>query len=151
MGIKAEADRFFWYMVIGKILNCRDHFSEISYISLLYLDIVRYNPGCTVGKIAEILDLDKSTVSRKVDSLVAEGLLSKEKDPRDGRLLRLSPGPEWSDMYDKVDAPYDRALRRIQAEMSPEEVETCCRALRIVSEELGKSEQIASLSKRQNV
>lgn len=137
MDVRGRLDRFFWSMLVSELDNCRDHIGNISYQSLLYLDIVKYSERCTVGSIAEILGLDKSTVSRKVDSLVEEGLVSKVRNPEDGRSVMLVPGPGWSELYDKMDEPYERGVDRILDELSEEEMESFCRALDILSDEIG--------------
>lgn len=41
-------------------------------------------------------------------------------------------------MYDENDAPYDRALERLEAELSDSEKAVVCRALGIFSEELDR-------------
>lgn len=138
MDVREETDRFFWAMMMNEI-GSKDRFRDVSYQSLLYLDLVKYSGRCTVGSIAEVLGLDKSTVSRKVDSLVEEGLISKERDPDDGRIQILRPGPGWGELYDAMDEPYYRGIARISSELSPEEVQAFCKGLRMMSEELERS------------
>ena len=112
--------------------------SDVDYRSLLYLDLIRYEEGCTASKISEMLGVDKSTVSKKIDSLVARGMAVKVRDPDDGRIQRLALSEEWRAMYDENDAPYDRALERLEAELSDSEKAVVCRALGIFSEELDR-------------
>lgn len=49
-----------------------------------------------VGELAEVLDLDLSTVSRLVDKAIAAGLVVRERDAKDGRrrVLSLTPAGE---------------------------------------------------------
>ena len=79
----------------------------------------------TVGRLAEMLDLDKSTVSRKVDALVDEGLVVKTRDGSDGRIVILELSPAMDELYDRYDEPYAQAIHRI-------------RALRILTEEISR-------------
>lgn len=44
----------------------------------------------TIGELAIYLNLDKSTLSRTVDSLVRLGYISRESDPTDRRSYRIS-------------------------------------------------------------
>jgi MarR family 2-MHQ and catechol resistance regulon transcriptional repressor len=68
--------------------------------------------GLTVNDLAASLYLDKSTASRIADSLVNKGYLARERDPEDGRVVRL------------VSTPSGLALcRRIQADISGEYAE----------------------------
>lgn len=112
--------------------------SDVDYRSLLYLDLIRYEEGCTASKISEMLGVDKSTVSKKIDSLVARGMAVKVRDPDDGRIQRLALSEEWRTMYDENDAPYDRVLERLETELSDSEKAVVCRALGIFSEELDR-------------
>lgn len=46
---------------------------------------IEEKPGITLGELAGVLGLDKSTLSRTVDSLVARGLVSREPHASDRR------------------------------------------------------------------
>ena len=101
-------------------------------------DIIRYTDRCTVGRLSELLDLDKSTVSRKVESLVKEGLVVRHRDDVDGRVAILRLSPEMEEFYDRYDEPYDRAIDRIREELGLDAVGAVCRALRILTEEISR-------------
>lgn len=138
MDLENEIDRFFVAKLISELRFVKRCSWDVSYQSLLYLNLIRYCGGSTVGRLADILDIDKSTASRKVDALVRDGMVSKVRDGSDGRVHRLELTPEWSRMYDDDDVPYDRAVARMLSEFSEEEVSTVCRAMRIMTEELEK-------------
>ncbi|QEU94870.1 MarR family winged helix-turn-helix transcriptional regulator [Streptomyces kanamyceticus] len=58
------------------------------------LELLRYvhaEPGTTVGVLARELGLHASNASATVRGLVNQGLLEREKDPNDGRVVRLRP------------------------------------------------------------
>lgn len=42
-----------------------------------------------ISQLAEILRLDRSTLSRTIDNLVQEGLIIREIDPKDRRYMRI--------------------------------------------------------------
>ena len=138
MGLKQELERFYSSVRMSELRFSGRFGSDVDYRSLLYLDLIRYEEGCTASKISEMLGVDKSTVSKKIDSLVARGMAVKVRDPDDGRIQRLALSEEWRAMYDENDAPYDRALERLEAELSDSEKAVVCRALGIFSEELDR-------------
>lgn len=138
MGLEQELERFFSSVRMSELRFSGRFGSDVDYRSLLYLDLIRYEEGCTASKISEMLGVDKSTVSKKIDSLVARGMAVKVRDPDDGRIQRLALSEEWRAMYDENDAPYDRALERLEAELSDSEKAVVCRALGIFSEELDR-------------
>ncbi len=138
MGLEQELERFYSSVRMSELRFSGRFGSDVDYRSLLYLDLIRYEEGCTASKISEMLGVDKSTVSKKIDSLVARGMAVKVRDPNDGRIQRLALSEEWRAMYDENDAPYDRALERLEAELSDSEKAVVCRALGIFSEELDR-------------
>ena len=138
MGLEQELERFYSSIRMSELRFSGRFGSDVDYRSLLYLDLIRYEEGCTASKISEMLGVDKSTVSKKIDSLVARGMAVKVRDPDDGRIQRLALSEEWRAMYDENDAPYDKALERLEAELSDSEKAVVCRALGIFSEELDR-------------
>lgn len=138
MGLEQELERFYSSVRMSELRFSGRFGSDVDYRSLLYLDLIRYEEGCTASKISEMLGVDKSTVSKKIDSLVARGMAVKVRDPDDGRIQRLALSEEWRTMYDENDAPYDRALERLETELSDSEKAVMCRALGIFSEELDR-------------
>lgn len=138
MGLEQELERFYSSVRMSELRFSGRFGSDVDYRSLLYLDLIRYEEGCTASKISEMLGVDKSTVSKKIDSLVARGMAVKVRDPDDGRIQRLALSEEWRTMYDENDAPYDRVLERLETELSDFEKAVVCRALGIFSEELDR-------------
>ena len=138
MELKDEMERCLAAMLMDDLSFYRDSPRDIGYQSLIYLNLIRYNDRITVGRLAEMLDLDKSTVSRKVDALVEEGLVVKTRDESDGRIVILDLSPAMDELYDRYDEPYERAMERIGSELGPERVEAVCRALRILTEEISR-------------
>ena len=138
MGLEQELERFYSSVRMSELRFSGRFGSDVDYRSLLYLDLIRYEEGCTASKISEMLGVDKSTVSKKIDSLVARGMDVKVRDPDDGRIQRLALSEEWRTMYDENDAPYDRVLERLEKELSDSEKAVVCRALGIFSEELDR-------------
>ena len=138
MGLEQELERFYSSVRMSELRFSGRFGSDVDYRSLLYLDLIRYEEGCTASKISEMLGVDKSTVSKKIDSLVARGMAVKVRDPDDGKIQRLALSEEWRTMYDENDAPYDRVLERLETELSDSEKAVVCRALGILSEELDR-------------
>ncbi len=138
MGLEQELERFYSSVRMSELRFSGRFGSDVDYRSLLYLDLIRYEEGCTASKISEMLGVDKSTVSKKIDSLVARGMAVKVRDPDDGRIQRLALSEEWRTMYNENDAPYDRVLERLETELSDSEKAVVCRALGIFSEELDR-------------
>lgn len=94
MGLEQELERFYSSVRMSELRFSGRFGSDVDYRSLLYLDLIRYEEGCTASKISEMLGVDKSTVSKKIDSPVARGMAVKVRDPDDGRIQRLALSEE---------------------------------------------------------
>ena len=138
MELKSEMERCLAAMLMADLSFYRDSPRDIGYQSLIYLNLIRYTDRCTVSKLSEMLDLDKSTVSRKVESLVRDGMVVRTRDETDGRMAVLGLSPGMEELYDRYDEPYERAMDRIRSELGPDGVGTVCRALRILTEEISR-------------
>ncbi|MEV0251594.1 MarR family transcriptional regulator [Nocardia sp. NPDC050712] len=64
---------------------------ELSLVAASILDLLIERDGCQASEIAEHFLLDKSTVSRQIAALEAQGYLSREVDPANRRNLRVHP------------------------------------------------------------
>jgi len=66
-----------------------------------------------VTDLASSLELDKSTLSRAVDSLWRAGLLSRETDPANRRRQTVSLTPKGREMADAINERCDRFYGRL--------------------------------------
>jgi DNA-binding MarR family transcriptional regulator len=70
---------------------------------------LRNSPGMTHGDLAKRLALAKSTVSRMVARLEAQGRLTQQKDEKDRRIVRLRLTAKGKRLAQKIN---DRSLER---------------------------------------
>jgi MarR family transcriptional regulator, organic hydroperoxide resistance regulator len=61
----------------------------ITYPQFLVLQALREHPDRTIGQIAERLSLESSTITPLVKRLEAAGLVSRTRDPKDERQVRV--------------------------------------------------------------
>ena len=71
------------------LLTLRDDGVGTAEIDLIHA--IRYNPGCTQAKLAEILHADKAAVARRTKNLEIKGYLTRKNDPSDMRSQFLYP------------------------------------------------------------
>ncbi len=57
----------------------------------------------TVNDLAAYLYLDKSTASRIAQGLVDKGLIERERDPDDGRIVRLVPTESGAAAHGRIE------------------------------------------------
>jgi DNA-binding MarR family transcriptional regulator len=99
----------------------------------LVLRIVGQFPGLSAGALAHIVRLHPSTITGILQRLIARGLLERERDPGDGRRVRLRLNPRAlvytrnstgtvektvTQVLTRVGASDVRAARRVLAEVA---------------------------------
>ena len=75
--------------------------------------------GATVNELAAYLYLDKSTVSRVVDGLVAKGAVEKRRDPDDRRVVRLVATDEGRRIYARIEVDLMEQYGELLEEFDP--------------------------------
>jgi len=90
-------------------------------------------------ELADRLELDKSTVSRTVDGLVAAGLVRREPDPDNRRAVLLSLTDDGIKRVGRIHELSDAVYGRILADMSEAEVETMLAGMELLTEGLKRA------------
>jgi DNA-binding MarR family transcriptional regulator len=91
-----------------------------------YLHFVRHHGGCTQADVAETLNLDKSTISRKTARLIAQGFIQRRDDQNDHRSFHLYATDKAEETKKASVGAEERFYRYIQQQsnLTPEETET---------------------------
>lgn len=77
----------------------------------------------TIGQMAEHMGVDKSTLSRTVDSLVRLGLVERETDPEDRRFMRIFLSEKGEKICRDLNEVNNRYLEEVFAKIPKEEQE----------------------------
>jgi MarR family transcriptional regulator, 2-MHQ and catechol-resistance regulon repressor len=76
--------------------------------------------GLTVNELSAFLYLDKSTVSRVARGLVERGLVQRDADEDDGRVVRLTPTEEGRATHLTIREDLGRAYGPLLEDLAPE-------------------------------
>lgn len=79
-----------------------------AYIALYWIDAAG---PLRLTELADHFGVVPSTVCRHVQQLEREGLVSKTKDPVDGRAVRLTPTPQGKAVLEELSAARQSAIR----------------------------------------
>lgn len=124
MNLKEKMDRFYLDTIINELrLANNSSFQNITYNSLLYMDIIAYKKDCTVSYLAEALHVAKSAVTLKVKELEKLGLVFKEQSREDKRVHFLRVNQEVLDRYKEYDAVLYGALDEVEERYQPEQIQ----------------------------
>ena len=72
-----------------RLMNENTLYPDISYHSLLYLDLIAYRENCTASYLAQALHVSKPAVTANINELIAQGLVVKTQS-RDDRRVNYS-------------------------------------------------------------
>lgn len=92
----------------------------------------------TMGDLQKHLYLAPSTLTGLVDGLVEAGLVIRERDTRDRRVVRLRLAPAGEEQLERVLAYKEELLARAVAPMSPQELPEVNQYLRLIHARLEK-------------
>ena len=90
---------------------------------LRVLFLVRNDPGVTAGELATRLSVTPPTISGIVDRLVKLGLIRREDDESDRRLVRNQLTDAGESACSRLERGSEIFTRRILIEMNPEDID----------------------------
>ncbi|MEG1932241.1 MAG: MarR family transcriptional regulator [Pygmaiobacter sp.] len=139
MTLRNHLKQFGYDIAVNELrqLAC-DTGTALSYHSVMYLDIISYQAlqgECTVSSLARALHISKSAVTIKIGELMQQGLVTKTQSRRDKRIYLLRVGDEVEAILAAYGSPFERAIERIEAQFSAEQIACFCQVLQTFSKE----------------
>ncbi|REK76879.1 MarR family winged helix-turn-helix transcriptional regulator [Paenibacillus paeoniae] len=124
MKLLDELHRFYYDMTLSELRSMNDNstYPNITYNSLLYLDLISYKEDCTVSYLADALHISKSAVTIKVNELIKQGFLTKTQSEKDRRVYYLSITPEVEAEYKQHDKRVLHAAKALEQNYSEAEL-----------------------------
>ena len=89
----------------------------------IYLTRICENPGINLVELTLMLRVDKTSTTKAIQKLEAEGYIERQKDSSDSRMLRLFPTVKGLEIYDAVIEEENRTLEMCLEDFSVEESE----------------------------
>lgn len=102
-------------------MNSR-HSGDLSYRDILYINMIMFMDDCTVSKLAKIMNITKPAVTVRINHLIEEGVIIKQKSKSDKRVNILIVSPMIYSMYGSEDKTINHALNKIREEYTSEEI-----------------------------
>lgn len=97
-----------------------------------------HNPNCTARKIKNILQVDEGYLSRTIDKLIKEGLITRKQSRSDGRVLILSLSKKGEREFLKINEGAEGSIESMIDHLSPDEVNEILAIMRRIQELLTK-------------
>ncbi len=102
---------------------------------LILTEVGRHGP-LTLAGLGRRLSLDKGWLSRAVETLVQEGLLTKEGGNTDRRTIRIALSPGGETRYEQLNETLNAHAERVMARVPPAEREQVAHALVLLHQAL---------------
>lgn len=140
MDLKKAVLGFYYDMTINELqlMNSDTSFPNITYNSLLYLDIITYEGKCTVTRLADALRISKPAVTAKVNEMVKQGLLTREQSSEDKRVFYLTVSREAAKEYEIYNRALHNAVTQVQGNFTQDEINIFCEILQVIKKEYQK-------------
>ena len=98
------------------------------------LTVLGRRDGLSQGEFMQEYEMDPSRVTRTAQSLEADGLIRRERDPEDNRVMRMYLTEEGSKVLDRLPEINEQLRRRVHSVLSEEEFEELRRMLGLLAE-----------------
>ncbi len=98
------------------------------------LTVLGRRDGLSQGEFTQEYEMDPSRVTRTAQSLEADGLIRRERDAEDNRVMRMYLTEEGFEVLDKLPEINDQLRRRVHSVLSEEEFEELRRMLGLLAE-----------------
>lgn len=141
--LKKAIDRYFYNFTTYelRLMNKKVISSDITYNSLLYLDMIAYQEQCTASWLADRLQISKSAVTVKLNELIHQGLIRKVQKETDKRVYYLELTQEAARLYQIYNKGQYHAIDTVQKQYSKDEIAVFCRVLNSLNDSYCKELQ----------
>ena len=82
------------------------------------------NPECTAQSIGQRMQRDKAQITRVLNELLQEGLISKIDNPADGRSQLLRPSPAGEKLMAQLNALENKTIATMTQNLTTEDIAT---------------------------
>lgn len=106
---------------------------RINYISLLYLNFINYQENCTATQLARGLNVSNGAVTLKIEELVRQGLVERERYDGDRRMYHLHLTQKGKERYLPFKSVLESFSVQIAKHFSAQDIDVFCRIARTIS------------------
>lgn len=97
------------------------------------------HPGLSIGEIADVTLLKRSTLSRVVDRMAADGLVRRSPREGDNRIVEVHITASGRALFDEIARVAAKQYARATDGLSRAEIDELCRMLRQMRDNLSRS------------
>jgi DNA-binding MarR family transcriptional regulator len=121
-------------LAFKRMLTTIERESGIGGMKWFLLTVLDRRDGLSQGEFTQEYELDPSSVTRTAQSLEADGLIRRERDVDDNRVMRMYLTEEGSRVLDRLPEINEQLRSRVHSVLSEEEFEELRRMLGLLAE-----------------
>ena len=121
-------------LAFKRMLATIERESGVAGMKWFLLTVLDRRDGLSQGEFTQEYELDPSRVTRTAQSLEADGLIRRERDVDDNRVMRMYLTEEGSRVLDRLPEINEQLRRRVHSVLSEEEFEELRRMLGLLAE-----------------
>ncbi len=129
----------FYTNIIGVVDRHILH-SQYSLTEARVLFEIFHDSNCTARKIKNILQVDEGYLSRMIDKLIKQGLITRKQSQSDGRVFMLSLSKKGEKEFLKLNEESEVSVESMIDHLSPDQVSEMLSIMRRIQELLTKKE-----------
>ncbi|MGL5972851.1 MAG: MarR family transcriptional regulator [Oscillospiraceae bacterium] len=131
MNLEKSINKLLYSTTINELSLMTNKFlsEDITYNSILYLDIIGLTENCTVTKLSEMLKISKPAVTAKVNELIKKGFVLKKQSTEDKRVYYLMLTNQNKKIHQKYDKATSKTIEFVKNKYSKSEITTFCEVL----------------------
>lgn len=142
---------------IGMIARALDSISNIEFKELdlnrgqyLYLVRIYENPGIIQEQLAELIMVDRTTISRAINRLQEKGFIYRQEDPINKKIKRLYVTEKGQELYPYIMRENEYSTQTALAGLTAADIQQLQEALRIVRENVSSDWEFVKKGNKRN-
>ena len=121
-------------LAFKRLVTTIERESGVGGMKWFLLTVLGRRDGLSQGEFTQEYEMDPSRVTRTAQSLESDGLIRRERDPEDNRVVRMYLTEEGSEVLDKLPEINEQLRRRVHSVLSEDEFEELRRMLGLLAE-----------------
>lgn len=121
-------------LAFKRLVTTIERESGIGGMKWFVLSVLSRRDGVSQGELTQEFEMDPSRITRTAQALENDGLIRRERDPEDNRVMRMYLTDEGREVLRKLPGINEQLWRRVHSVLSEEEFEELRRMLGLLAE-----------------
>lgn len=121
-------------LAFKRLVTTIERESGIGGMKWFVLSVLGRRDGVSQGELTQEFEMDPSRITRTAQALENDGLIRRERDPEDNRVMRMYLTDEGREVLRKLPGINEQLWRRVHSVLSEEEFEELRRMLGLLAE-----------------